>query len=230
MKNLLIFSLLIFAVPAYAGWSIKPYAQISGGFNNISEKYKNYEVHHWQNWAYADAHYYFIYPTELNTSGDAFGMTYEIGGEFRYKWFYSALGINYNTAGSTIKDWSMINARIGGTYDRFTPYLKIGALLHNKTKYGKMNPGISSGIGLAVKITDNLYWENSYYVNQLKSTADLSSYYAANNDFITNMGGMGTEEQMEYFMGQPNIRLQDEQIQDHKFTNNTFRTGIKYTF
>lgn len=228
---------VISATNANAEWSIKPYAQISAGVNLVQNKIKEHDIHHWQNWFYPAAHYYFIYDSQHSGSDKNFGTSFEIGSDFRYEWFYVALGINYNTGGNTVKNWSSLSLKFGGTYKGVTPYVKLGAWLHNKTKFGSMDSGAVIGLGTSVKIHDNLYIDISYDMNKLKNNADLGGYYAANAEYANNLfpdGVFGTEEEMKSFGGygvhRENYRLADIKECSQNLTNHTIRTGIKYVF
>ncbi len=228
---------VISATNANAEWSIKPYAQISAGVNLVQNKIKEHDIHHWQNWFYPAAHYYFIYDSQHSGSDKNFGTSFEIGSDFRYEWFYVALGINYNTGGNTVKNWSSLSLKFGGTYKGVTPYVKLGALLHNKTKFGSMDSGAVIGLGTSVKIHDNLYIDISYDMNKLKNNADLGGYYAANAEYANNLfpdGAFGTEEEMKSFgvygVHRENYRLADIKECGQNLTNHTIRTGIKYVF
>ena len=218
---------------ANAEWSLKPYAQISAGVNLVQNKTKEHSIHHWQNWAYPAAHYYFVHNNQTDLSRLSFGTTYELGGDFRYDWFYAALGVNYNTGGNTVKNWSSLSMKLGGTYKIITPYVKIGTLLHNKTKFGSMDSGVVMGLGTSVKIHDNLYIDISYDMNKLKHNASLNGYYAANATYAKYLspdGYFGTEEEMKLFVGYENYRLEDIIEYSRNMTNHTIRTGIKYVF
>lgn len=224
---------VISATNANAEWSIKPYAQISAGVNLVQNKIKEHDIHHWQNWYYSAAHYYFIYDSQYSDSGQDFGTSFEIGGDFHYEWFYAALGVNYNTGGNTVKNWSSLSLKLGGTYKDVTPYVKFGALLHNKTKFGSMDSGVVMGLGTSVKIHDNLYIDISYDMNKLKHNASLNGYYAANATYAKYLspdGYFGTEEEMKLFVGYENYRLEDIIEYSRNMTNHTIRTGIKYVF
>lgn len=224
---------VISASKASAEWSIKPYAQVGAGINYLHGETKEHIVHHWQNWAYPAAHYYFVHNNQTDLSRLSFGTTYELGGDFRYDWFYAALGVNYNTGGNIVKNWSSISMKLGGTYKIITPYVKIGTLLHNKTKFGSINSGILVGLGGSVKIFDNLYFDVSYDINKLKHRANLSEYYAANRTYAKYLfpdGFFGTEEEMKLFFGYENHRLADIKEQSQDMMNHTLRTSLKYVF
>lgn len=218
---------------ASAEWSIKPYAQVGAGINYLHGETKEHIVHHWQNWFYPAMHYYFVYDSQHNDSDETFGTSFEIGGDFHYEWFYAALGVNYNTGGNTVKNWSSLSLKLGGTYKDVTPYVKFGALLHNKTKFGSMDSGVVMGLGTSVKIHDNLYIDISYDMNKLKHNASLNGYYAANATYAKYLspdGYFGTEEEMKLFVGYENYRLEDIIEYSRNMTNHTIRTGIKYVF
>lgn len=224
---------VISASKASAEWSIKPYAQVGAGINYLHGETKEHIVHHWQNWAYPAAHYYFVHHNQTDLSRLSFGTTYELGGDFRYDWFYAALGVNYNTGGNTVKNWSSLSLKLGGTYKDVTPYVKFGALLHNKTKFGSMDSGVVMGLGTSIKIHDNLYIDISYDMNKLKHNASLNGYYAANATYAKYLspdGYFGTEEEMKLFVGYENYRLEDIIEYSRNMTNHTIRTGIKYVF
>lgn len=224
---------VIAATNVNAEWSIKPYAQISAGVNLVQNKIKEHNIHHWQNWAYSAAQYYFIYDNKHTDSDKGFGNSFEIGGDFHYEWFYAALGLNYNTGGNIVKNWSALSLKLGGTYKFVTPYVKLGALLHNKTKFGSMDSGIVIGVGTSIKIHNNLYIDISYDMNKLKHHARLDGYYIANAEYANNLfpgGSFGTEEEMKYFAGHLNYRLDDITKYSYDIKNHTIRTGLKYVF
>lgn len=233
MKKFIVgLSIISCATAAHAEWSLRPYAQINAGLDSTTTSKTGHEVGKRIIQAIDPLAPDYLYRTNVAHAANIdtkkstvdFGANIEVGGEFRYKWFYSAISFGYD-----LTTESSFNARLGGTYGNYTPYLKLGALLSN---------GYSVGTGLSYKLGQNIFLEFSYDMSKYSEThkgGTADAPYEHMDVFAPGSTDAGKLSSIEVWKSLNFIFLPDEYwLTDfnykEKMTTHSFKTGIKYVF
>jgi opacity protein-like surface antigen len=243
MKKLLTLIMVLCSTSTYADWSIKPYVQLTGGVDSYSQTkttikdgYRYVTLDMSQVPLVDPSNYLQYYRGRLqesttveNVSETDFGVSVEGGAEFRYDCGYGALGLEYNS-----NLGAFVNTKLGFSYDIVTPYVKLGYLLDSDLN------GTTFGLGVSVKLIDNVFIEVGY-------DATVVGSRTIDNSRAVPTGGVlsfdwPTAEQVDdtiaYFdsFGRPHIILEDanyytvNQTQESGYTSHSFRVGAKYVF
>jgi hypothetical protein len=173
MKKLLTLIMVLCSTSAYADWSLKPFAQLAVGLDYVSTHHTDntFQLHTdvFVNGNDTTTINYYLPKGEFDENKFALGVTPEIGGEFRYDWFYSALSVSYDTA----FDFAL-NVRLGFKYEKFTPYLKAG-----------IGYGSSFGGGATYEYAKNIFWVIEYDMKET-GVEDKQVLDPYNSQYVTN--------------------------------------------